>query len=406
MLNRRILRIKAMQTLYAFEQSKNANFQVAQDFIRDIFVPDLNSMQVQDRSAIEMDKNTALSLFLHSYHHRSISESSHASPKIYQTVTLAINQYHQSVEKDRKFLGKAMTAETETLFDTYLSILSLLIELSEKAAIEKDRVLLSKAVKIMPEYKLATNQITNFLRNNPEFQDACKREGISWELETDFLKDLYTNILKKDTVYQDYLKLPDADFDQDKEIIDHILRNIIFKRTPDAQTEEEAKNPPKPAFMQHYFEHRDIYFAENHSVLKNMVLRTFKSILPQGNNDFKLVDISPDWEIDKEFFRDLYYKTINNTDEYDQIISQKAENWDTDRFALVDKIFIRMAITEMRYCDSIPVKVSINEYVDLCKTYSTPKSKTFVNGMLNKIAEELTEKGEINKSARGLMDNK
>ena len=224
MLNRRILRIKAMQTLYAFEQSKNANFQVAQDFIRDIFVPDLNSMQVQDRSAIEMDKNTALSLFLHSYHHRSISESSHASPKIYQTVTLAINQYHQSVEKDRKFLGKAMTAETETLFDTYLSILSLLIELSEKAAVEKDRVLLSKAVKIMPEYKLATNQITNFLRNNPEFQDACKREGINWELETDFLKDLYTNILKKDTVYQDYVKLPETTFEQDKEIIDHILR--------------------------------------------------------------------------------------------------------------------------------------------------------------------------------------
>ena len=128
--------------------------------------------------------------------------------------------------------------------------------------------------------------------------------------------------------------------------------------------------------------------------------------MPQGNNEFKLVDISPDWEIDKEFFRDLYYKTILNTDEYDTIISQKAENWDTDRFALVDKIFIRMAITEMRYCDSIPVKVSINEYVDLCKTYSTPKSKTFVNGMLNKIAEELTEKGEINKSARCLMDNK
>lgn len=98
--------------------------------------------------------------------------------------------------------------------------------------------------------------------------------------------------------------------------------------------------------------------------------------------------------------------TVENDDENKNLIAKRTQNWDIERIAQTDKIILSMAITEMKNFPSIPVKVSINEYIDISKTYSTPKSKQFVNGLLDVLAKELTEKGEIRKSGRGLLDNK
>ena len=112
------------------------------------------------------------------------------------------------------------------------------------------------------------------------------------------------------------------------------------------------------------------------------------------------------WDEDKEFFQNIFNFTIQSDRENKALIAQKTKNWDIDRLAFTDKIIISMAITEMQNFPSIPVKVSINEYIDISKTYSTPKSKQFVNGLLDVMAKELTESGKIRKSGRGLLDNK
>ena len=119
-----------------------------------------------------------------------------------------------------------------------------------------------------------------------------------------------------------------------------------------------------------------------------------------------LPEIAINWEDDKEFFQNIFNLTVENDEINKELISKRTQNWDIERVAQTDKIIISMALTEMKNFPSIPVKVSINEYIDISKTYSTPKSKQFVNGLLDVLSKELTESGEIRKSGRGLLDNK
>ncbi|EIM78788.1 NusB antitermination factor [Nitritalea halalkaliphila LW7] len=122
--------------------------------------------------------------------------------------------------------------------------------------------------------------------------------------------------------------------------------------------------------------------------------------------DGLLPEIAMNWEEDKEFFQNIVNFTIANEDNHRDLIAKKTENWDIERVALTDKIILSMALTEMKQFPSIPTKVSINEYIDISKHYSTPKSKQFVNGLLDVLSKELTEAGEIRKSGRGLLDNR
>jgi N utilization substance protein B len=185
-------------------------------------------------------------------------------------------------------------------------------------------------------------------------------------------------LIKKDSGYAD-----------DKELILHIVKDIIFK--------DEA--------VLAVFEEKDIKWQENKAIVKSMVLKTLKSIEPK-DTEIKLLAISANWDEDRIFYEDLYKKTVDREEEYEDFVSQKIENWDIERLAAIDRIILVLAISEMVHFPSIPVKVSINEYIELSKQYSTPKSKQFINGILDKLAEDLTRKGMIRKSGRGLIDNK
>ncbi|MFT6972762.1 MAG: N utilization substance protein B [Roseivirga sp.] len=122
--------------------------------------------------------------------------------------------------------------------------------------------------------------------------------------------------------------------------------------------------------------------------------------------EFNLPDFSNNWEEDKSFFEKIFKSAIENDEEYSEIIAAKTKNWEVDRLALTDQIILKMAIAEMLNFQSIPVKVTINEYIELSKNYSTPKSKQFINGILDVISVELKTIGKLKKSGRGLMDNK
>lgn len=149
-----------------------------------------------------------------------------------------------------------------------------------------------------------------------------------------------------------------------------------------------------------------LHWDEDVDVIQNMVIKTIKNIENELHSDFELHHITRNWNEDKAFMQDLYTNAIKNEVEYEGYIQEKAQNWTIARFARIDKAILKIGISELINAHSIPVKVSINEYIEISKEYSTPKSKSFINGLLDNIAKDLTERKIIRKSGLGMIDNK
>ena len=135
-----------------------------------------------------------------------------------------------------------------------------------------------------------------------------------------------------------------------------------------------------------------------------MVVKTIKSI--QDGEDLQLAELTKNGEEDFKFLERLFMDVINQNEFLEEVIQSKTMNWDVDRIALTDRVILKLALVEMMNSPSIPIKVTINEAIEISKMYSTPKSKQFVNGVLDVLSNELTSSGKIRKSGRGLIDNK
>jgi N utilization substance protein B len=149
----------------------------------------------------------------------------------------------------------------------------------------------------------------------------------------------------------------------------------------------------------------DLNWEENRPIVRNLVLKTLKMLPFAADEKQELMNLSANWADDREFAETLYKQTLIEDDKMEKLIAGSVQNWDVERVALLDKIILKMALTEMQLFRGIPVKVTINEYIEISKLYSTPKSKQFVNGILDKLAQDLAASGDIRKSGRGLLDN-
>lgn len=394
MLNRRILRVKAFQNLYAFEQCKGSNINIARDFIRESFLPDLNSMEIQDKPALIKDSDEAVKLFDQNLENESILKSSTANPKIKQVVLEAIRQFHAATEKDRQFMLKNMIVSAERIPHLYLLAIELLQAFAkhvEKEIEKKKKLAGDNPIAFANEMNLAKNQVLKNIRESATYRAALARNNVNLddiELE---LKEWFRDYIKTSETYQEYLLLVNPSIDQDYEAADDLLKKVIFKNE---------------VFL-NFFSEKDLNWTENKSVVRSLASKVLKNASqPEQVELDSLPEIAINWDEDKEFFQNIFNFTIENIDSSKAMIAQKTKNWDIERLAFTDKIIISMAIAEMKNFPSIPVKVSINEYIDISKTYSTPKSKQFVNGLLDVLAKELTDSGQIRKSGRGLLDNK
>jgi N utilization substance protein B len=135
-----------------------------------------------------------------------------------------------------------------------------------------------------------------------------------------------------------------------------------------------------------------------------MIAKTFKNFSSENPQENSLAQLTPDWTEDRVFIIELFNKTIAHEDEYQEMISQKTRNWEAERIAMMDTLLMRTAITELVHFSSIPVKVTINEYIEIAKEFSTPKSNSFINGILDKILGDLRTAGKIRKFGRGLLE--
>ncbi len=152
-----------------------------------------------------------------------------------------------------------------------------------------------------------------------------------------------------------------------------------------------------------YFEEQNIRWAEDKDIIKSMVDKTIKSFV---DGKTTLQKVSLNWDEDREFTEKLFNNTITLGAEYKDLIAKNTRNWEVDRLPLTDRVILEMAIAEMIHFPNIPVKVTINEYIELTKEYSTPKSRQFINGILDVISKSMRDSGAMKKSGRGLLDNK
>ena len=394
MLNRRILRVKAFQNLYAYEQCKGSNLNLARDFIRESFLPDLNSMEVQDKAALSKEAEESIQIFDENVDLGQKLIPNEAGIKVKKIALEALKQVHAANEKDRQFLLKNMVISAERIPQLYLLAIELLQAFAKhvgKEVEKKQKLAGDTPVAFGNELNLANNQVLKRLRESLEYQAALTKNGVNLdELELE-IKEWFREYIKPAEPYQHYLSLANPSLDQDFEVVDDLLKKVIFKNE----------------VILTFFSEKDLNWTENKSVVRSLAAKVLKNAsLPETTLAEPLPEIAMNWEEDKEFFENIFNFTIANDVSSKVLIADKTKNWDIERLAFTDKVIISMALAEMIHFPSIPVKVTINEYIDISKTYSTPKSKQFVNGLLDVLAKELTDKGQIRKSGRGLLDNK
>ncbi len=368
-----------MQTIFALRQSRDANLELAKTFIRDRFLPDLNSMEVQDRTLLKEQSKEALKIFNLNYENSSFKSDGASASEVYETVNEAIDTYHKDNKKDQELYKKQMITEAEKVYDKYIQMLNLLVELKRVAESDEKR----------DHSHFVKNLLIKAIASHPSRENFSLRKNLNWvEYQSDIRQ--WFKELRNDDKYQAYLALKSASFQEDKNIVTYIVKDVIFKSD----------------VLDKFMEEKDLNWSENRAIIKSLGTKTVKSMEESNRSDFELQELSYNWEDDKSFFVKLYENTNQVEPRYEALIAKKTKNWEIDRIAITDKIILDMAIAEMINFQSIPVKVTINEYIEVAKKYSTPKSKLFINGVLDVIAEELKSNGDIKKSGRGLIDNK
>ncbi|SFA59267.1 NusB antitermination factor [Pedobacter suwonensis] len=299
--------------------------------------------------------------------------------------------WHMADKKDIKGDLKTLMQSIDSVYEMYIWMLSLMVEVTEftaNDAAERANKFIKTAEDINPNMKLLHNKFSVLLQQNPEYASAIKKYKVDWGFDPEIRKTVY-NSLKASKEYAEYLADPNESLESSKDIIKYIFRKIILKNQAIIQV----------------FEEKFINWQVDHEVMKGMVAKTLKNFTSEDPFKNKLTEISADWVEDSKFVQDLFVHTLQNDAKYQEMIADRTKNWESERIALMDTILMKMAICELLNFPSIPVKVTINEYLELSKDYSTPKSNSFINGILDKILGDLKKSNTIKKIGRGLIED-
>lgn len=371
-----------MQAVFAFQTGKEAEYNIALREIEDHFLPDLNSMEVQDKEQLDRDKVQAAVAFKKAFKESVDALDDEVPNSTKNLISQGLVGYENQVASITKHYKSRLVSGTTKIYDQYIELLVLCVSLAEIITADKKK-------KKIEHFNFKNNKVIKSILDFELLEKERIKRNISWDKHTNELRLWYKECIKEDEEYLYYDDLNNPKFQDDLSIVLHIYKNIIFKN-------ESIKS---------FFESQDLGWSENGAVLKSMVLKTFKSLEEEGA-ELILMELSKNWEEDLLFLTDLFDLTVENEKEYENLIAERSKNWEIDRVALTDRIILEMAVAEMISFSSIPVKVTINEYIELSKLYSTPKSKQFVNGLLDVISEALIAEGKVKKSGRGLLDNK
>lgn len=311
-----------------------------------------------------------------------------------KVLQLLFSYYNQVVYKeDKKKLQLEISKQLhQSILDIekpYFEVISLLIVLKnineEKKQIAKKELI----KKSTSRFNLSGNRIINFLEKNTQIIDGLIKHKNGWNTKTEKIRNWY-NVLLQEEFYKNYVIIENPKFEEDFDFIQNLIVKFLFKNND----------------IQKSFEEENIFWNEDFLIIKSMIKKTLKTLNSSNFNTFATASLSEDIKEDIKFACSLFDCVIDNSTEYDGHISKYAKNWDIERISLMDRTILRMGIGEMVNFSNIPVKVSINECIDIAKNYSSPKSGKFINGLLDVISLNLLKEKKIIKTGKGLIDNK
>jgi len=305
-------------------------------------------------------------------------------------VLQSLYAFHQSEKKDMKQHEKSLIQSVDKVHEMYIWMLSLINEVAQYADVDATALAnkyLPTADDLKPNLKILGNTFITSLNKNKEYLAAVKKYKIAWDFDPELTKSLFAT-LKTSPDYKAYLEKTDDTVHSDKDIIKHIFKKVILKSL----------------LAEQVFEDKFIYWPVDRDVLQAMIAKTFKNFAYEEPEKNKLAEVVVNWEEDQDFITKLFQYSIRYDDDFQVMISNKTQNWEPERIAMMDTLLMKMALAEFMYFPSIPVKVTINEYLEISKEFSTPKSNSFINGILDKILAELKSEGKVKKIGRGLIE--
>jgi len=308
----------------------------------------------------------------------------HIRIKVMQSLYAFSGSESEDLKREENFLLHSL----DGVYDLYLSMFALLTALHKKGLDYNEKLkkkMLASDEDKNPSTKFVDNEVLIFISENKLLQERINKRKLNiWDLDFEYVDILFRKIIKSD-IYKAYLKDP-VTFKTDQKFVYNIYKSIIA-------TDDK---------LYHYIEDKQITWIDDFPVVNTSILKLLKKLKRSAPETSLLPELYKD-EDDKLFALNLLKKSILNYNSYKEEAAKKARNWDADRLASLDNVILIMALCEFQKFSSIPYKVTINEYLEIAKEYSTPKSSNFINGILDKISKEYKEKGIHPKIGRGLL---
>ena len=285
--------------------------------------------------------------------------------------------YYQNGNRNLDVAEKELLFSLSKAYHLYHYLLALIVAVSKEARkhYEVESLKAQREGLPMPSSKFADNKFAMQLEENKQLCDFISNQKQAWDDDIEFVRKLYSQIIQS-TIYSDYMASEDDSYEADREVWRKLYKSFIMENED----------------IDGVLEEKSLYWNDDKEIVDTFVLKTIKRFEPGNSIKQELLPEYKDDE-DKDFARKLFRATILNADQYQRYMSETSRNWDFSRLAYMDVVIMQIAIAEMLTFPNIPINVTINEYVDLAKVYSTPKSSGYINGMLDSIARYLVSSG-------------
>ena len=294
-----------------------------------------------------------------------------------------IYAYYENGGKNLDTAEKELFFSLSKAYDLYNYLLLLMVEVTKQANKKlnaaKNKLIPTKE-ELFPNTKFVENRFIAQLEVNKQLLDFAGNQKKTWENEADFVKSLCEQIMESD-IYKEYMASETSSYEEDREVWRKIYKKIIFNN----------------AELDQVLEDQSLYWNDDKEIVDTFVLKTIKRFEEKNGAKQELLPEFKDDE-DQDFARRLFRRAILNSDYYRHLISENTKNWDLDRVAFMDVIIMQIALAEVLSFPNIPVSVSLNEYVEIAKLYSTPKSGGFINGTLDGIVNQLKKENKLTKN--------
>ncbi len=312
------------------------------------------------------------------------------SRRIIRTKVLQILYAHvSSADKSIISSEKELHFSIHKTYDLYHLLLILPVELVDYA----EKIMEIRKMKnfptqeeLNPNMRFVSNRLIAKLKANNDLTTYIQKNKVNWANSQEMVKKIYQTMIESE-VYKNYLEVKVDDFQNDRKFCEDFYAEVLLKSE----------------FVFNEFEEQSIYWNDDLDFVVSMVIKTWKKFKEETNINDHLSSLYKDDE-DLEFTINLFRKTLANSEENRKTIEAYTKNWDVERVATMDILIMELALTELTEFPSIPIKVSLNEYIELAKYYSTQRSSIFINGVLDRITKDFKEQGKIAKAGRGLLE--